>query len=106
MEKKKYYINTGSLEISQIKYDNNEEFIIHATDDEVRILREKMNNMHDADLGTFLRSHVPIVPYHNDTANDNYDDSITEAYRMIYELGDEDTKEHIDSIGVLSDRHL
>ncbi|WP_099160040.1 hydrolase [Virgibacillus ndiopensis] len=105
-DKKKYYINMGSQEISQIKFNNNEEFIIYATDDEVRMLRGKMENMHDADFRAFFRSHVPIMSYHNDESNDDYDIGITEAYQMIYDLGDEHTKSHIDKMGVLSDKHL
>lgn len=103
MEKKKYYVNIGSGEISQIKYHNNEEFIIEATHDEVRLLREKMNNMDDASFRSFFRAHVPIMPYHNDKSNDDYDHNITEAYQMMYNLGDEQTKSHIESMGVLSD---
>ncbi|SDQ29649.1 hydrolase [Virgibacillus salinus] len=105
MEKKKFYINLGSQEISQIKYDNNEEFVIHATEDEVRILRDKMDDMYNADYRAFFRAHVPIMPYHNDSSNDDYDIGITEAFQMIYDLGDENTKKHIDSMGVLSDGH-
>ncbi|HLR74380.1 MAG TPA: hydrolase [Virgibacillus sp.] len=106
MEKKKYYVSIASGEISQIQYQNNDEFIIYATDDEVRMLRAKMDNMHDASIGAFWRAHVPIVPYHNDQPNDDYDENITEALRMIYDLGDEETKSHIQTMGVLSDRHL
>lgn len=106
MEKKKFYINTGSQEISQIKYDNNEDFVIYATEDEVGTLRQRMNHMHDADFRAFFRSHVYIKQYHDDKPNDDYDDSITEAFQIIYDLGDDTTKEHIDSMGILSDRHL
>ncbi len=105
MEKKKFYINLGSQEISQLKYDNNEEFVIHATEDEVRILRDKMDDMYNADYRSFFRSHVPIVPYHNDSSNDDYDIGMTEAFQMIHDLGDEATKKHIESMGVLSDGH-
>lgn len=101
MEKKKYYINVGSAEISQVKYDNNEAFIIQATYEEVRLLREKLNNMDSADFRTFFRAHVPILSYHKDQSNDDYDHNMSDAFQMIYNLGDEQTKSHIDDMGVL-----
>lgn len=104
--KKKYYVNIGSREISQTKYDNNDEFVIYATEDEVRLLRQRMAGMYASDFNAFLRSHVPIMPYHNDKPNDDYDTGITDAFQLIYELGDKETKAHIDSIGVLGDNRM
>lgn len=106
MEKKKYYVSVASSEISQIPFGNNADFIIHATVDEVRILRAKMDNMHDAEMGSFWRAHVPIMPYHHDQANDDYDREITNVFEMIYNLGDEETQKHINSMGILADRHM
>ncbi|MFD1040179.1 hydrolase [Virgibacillus byunsanensis] len=106
MEKKKFFINLGSQEISQIHYDNNDDFIIHATEDEVRILRDKLDHMYTSDTRAFFRAHVPIKPYHDDRSNDDYDINMTEAFKMLYNLGDEQTKSHIESMGILGDRHL
>ncbi|PAV27727.1 hydrolase [Virgibacillus profundi] len=106
MEKKKYYIDVGSGEISQVKYDNNDSFTIHATMDEISLLRAKMDNMHDASVRSFFRAHVPIMPYHNDKSNDDYDSNLTETYQMLYDLGDEQIKQHIESMGVLGDEHM
>ncbi|UJL45129.1 hydrolase [Virgibacillus sp. NKC19-16] len=106
MEKRKYYVNIGSGEISQIKYDNNEEFVIHATEDEVRLLRSKLENMHDASFNSFWRSHVPIMPYHNDKPNDDYDSNIAQAFQMLYDWGDERAKSHITEMGILKDDHM
>ncbi|MUK90052.1 hydrolase [Ornithinibacillus sp. L9] len=106
MEKKKYYVSLQAGEISQIKYDNNDEFLIYATDEEIDELRSKINQMDDAAFGTFLRAHIPIKPYHEDPQNDDYDAGITEAFQMLYQLGDENTKSHIESIGILSNRHM
>ncbi|GAA0428493.1 hypothetical protein GCM10008983_00990 [Lentibacillus halophilus] len=106
MDRKKYYVNAGSKEISQVRFDNNDVFTIFATDDEVNTLRHKMNNMDASDTRTFFRAHVPIKPYHDDESNDDYDHEITEAYRMIHALGDDETKQHITTMGILSDRDL
>ncbi|WP_047983647.1 hypothetical protein [Ornithinibacillus californiensis] len=106
MEKKKYYVEIGSGEISQEKYQNNDSFTIHATADEVAILRAKLTNMHDSSQQSFWRAHVPIVPYHNDRANDDYDSEMVEVYQMLYELGDDTAKSHIESIGILGENHI
>ncbi|SFA91860.1 hypothetical protein SAMN04488072_103262 [Lentibacillus halodurans] len=104
--KKKFYINLGTQEISQIEYDNNNEFVIYATEDEVRLLRQRLDGMHTSDIHAFFRAHVPIMPYHNDKSNDDYDTGITDAFQMIYELGNEETKKHIENMGVLGDNHM
>ncbi|WP_337969980.1 hydrolase [Virgibacillus salexigens] len=106
MEKKKYYVNMGTGEISKLKYDNNEDFVIHATDDEIVLLREKLNEADASGIRTFFRAHIPVVPYHNDPSNDEFDNELMEAYRMVYQLGDEQAKSHIESMGILGDRPL
>ncbi|WP_077625006.1 hydrolase [Sediminibacillus massiliensis] len=103
MEKKKYYVNVGTQEISQLQAGNNKDFTIFATEDEVFQLREHLTEMYNSDVRGFWRSHVPIDPYHNDSPNDDYDEGIIEAFRMLHELGDEKTKAHIDSMQILSD---
>ncbi|WP_186576444.1 hydrolase [Aquibacillus kalidii] len=101
MEKKKYYVNIGTQEISQVEFGNNNDFIIHANDEEVFLLREKMNEMYNADMNGFVRAHIPYVPYHNDESNDNYDDGLIDAFKMIHDLGDGKTREHIESMNIL-----
>ncbi|SER99493.1 hypothetical protein SAMN04487944_114128 [Gracilibacillus ureilyticus] len=92
MNKKKYYVNIATQEISQIPYGTNTEFVINATDEEVFFLREKFNEIRDADMGAFVRAHIPFMPYHNDPQNDEYDSGLKGAYQMIYDLADNETK--------------
>lgn len=106
MDKKKYYVEIGSGEISQVKYQNNDSFTIYATDDEVTLLRARFRNMDGSANDSFWRAHVPIMPYHHDRPNDHYDSEMVDVYRMLYELGDETTKNHIESIGILGDNHI
>ena len=106
MEKKTYYVDIGSGEISQTKYQNNDSFTINATPEEVTMLRAKLNNMDGSAFNSFWRSHVPIMPYHNDNANDSYDAGMIDVYQMLYDLGDETVKNHIKSIGILGENHI
>lgn len=101
MEREKYYVSVASGEISQIQFGNNDDFTIYATDSEVNDLRGMMDVMHQADVKTFFRAHIPIMPYHRDEANDQYNSGIQEAYQKIYQLGDEQTKENIKNMNIL-----
>lgn len=106
MERKKYFVSVASGEISQVQYGNNDDFTIYATDSEVRDLRAKMDVMQNADFKSFWRAHVPIMPYHKDKANDQYNAGIQEAFQMIYDLGVDQTKADIKSMGVLDAEYL
>jgi len=106
MEKEKYYVSLASGEISRIRFGNNDDFTIQATADEVRLLRAKLDNMHASEIGSFWRAHVPIKPYHNDQANDDYDREITEAFQMLFDLGNEETRTHITQMEILTDQHM
>lgn len=101
MDKQKYYVNLGSKEISTVKFQNNDSYVIYANDDEIQRLRQIFDHMHDGDMNTFYRVHVPIMPYHKDKGNDTYDAGMLDAFQIIYDLGDERTKEHVTDIGVL-----
>ncbi|MFC4387190.1 hydrolase [Gracilibacillus marinus] len=92
MTKKTYYVNIATQEISQIPYGTNTQFTIEATDEEVFLLREKFNEVRSAEFSTYIRAHIPFVPYHNDPENDAYDEGLSGAYQMIYKLGTEETK--------------
>ncbi|UOQ46429.1 hydrolase [Halobacillus salinarum] len=103
MEKKKYNINLGTREISVNHDANNDDFAIYATEDEALKLREVFNEIYNSDVRSFFRAHVPAEPYHYDQANDEYDEGMAAAFRMIYELGDEGTKKQIEEMDVLKD---
>ncbi|MFG6148203.1 hydrolase [Halobacillus sp. B23F22_1] len=103
MNKRPYYVNIGTREIS-INHDaNNDDFIIHADEEDLLLLREVFDEMYNSDTRSFFRAHVPFDPYHRDQSNDEFDEGMKSAFRMIYDLGDEKTKQHISSMGVLED---
>ncbi|KGX89510.1 hydrolase [Pontibacillus halophilus JSM 076056 = DSM 19796] len=99
MEKKHtFYINLGTREISQVHEGNNDVFTIEATMEEMFRLRQVLDEAYNADGRAFLRAHIPYKHYSEDPENDDYDNSLRMAYRMLYDLGDEDTKAFIHSI--------
>jgi hypothetical protein len=99
--KKTYYVSVGSAEISQSATSSPWEFKIEATDDEIIRLREYFDQNYSTDWQSFWRAHVPFMEYHHDRQNDAYDRTMTNVYKMIYDLGDEEAKKHIESMGIL-----
>ena len=103
MVRKKYYVNLSTGDITQNNTDNNAAYTIFADEREAGELRSKMENMHDASFASFFRAHIPIVPYHHDPQNDMYDKNLREAFQLLYELGDDQAKQHVESIGILTE---
>jgi len=107
--KKTYYINVGQGEISQSSTDSPWDFKIRANDEEIIMLREYFDQIYSSDIQSFFRAHVPYVQYHFDRENDGYDQTLIKAYRLIHDLGDEETRKHIETMGILnshSEEHL
>lgn len=102
-EKSTYYINIGSGEISRSSTDSPWNFKIEATDEEITRLRQIFDENYNVEWAGFWRAHVPIMEYHHDRPNDDYDKHMIEVYRMIHELGDQEAKQHIDKMGILKD---
>ena len=100
--KKTYYISIGNGQISQVKTADTYNFEISANDEEITELREHFDQAYVEDLGSFVRSHVPFVEYHHDSNNDRYDEQLQKAYRMIYDLGNHETKELVAQMGIIN----
>ncbi|AGK55301.1 MAG: hypothetical protein K0S25_1465 [Bacillus sp. (in: firmicutes)] len=103
LNKKTYYIALGTGEIMQSATDSPWNFKITATDDEIIQLREYFDQNYSTEWQNFFRAHVPYVQYHYDRENDAYDKTTEKIYKLIYDLGDEEAKQHIRSIGILPD---
>ncbi|GAA0465022.1 hydrolase [Alkalibacillus silvisoli] len=98
MDKRKFYISVESGEISEYKAGDNDDFIIYGDPDEIIALRECMDNLKGAEGGTGFRAIIPFREYHNDDENDLYDYQLMKSYKMIYNLGDDTTKRHIETM--------
>lgn len=100
-QKKTYYIDVGTGHITQSATDSTWSFKIYATDHEIKKLRNLFDQNYSTEWQNFFRAHVPYVPYHYDQENDAYDSKIQEIYAIIYKLGDEEAKQHIEAINIL-----
>jgi len=100
-ERTAYYIHVGNGEILRTSKDSPWNFRIFATDEEITRLREVFESNYSVEWQNFFRSHVPYVQYHYDRENDDYDRNLQKIYKMIYELGDDEAKHHIEKMGIL-----
>lgn len=98
---KTYYVSVQAQRIMERQGDGPYEFEIIATKDQIDQLNEIFEKMKAADHMSYWSSHIPYIPYHEDPQNDAYDLHLKKAYRMIYELGTEETKQHIESMNIL-----
>lgn len=100
-QKKTYYIDVGSGEISQSATSSTWSYKIQANDEEITQLRELFDQNYSTEWKNFYRAHVPYLEYHYDRENDAYDSTIQQVYGMLYKLGDEEAKNHIESMNIL-----
>ncbi|MCM3725489.1 hydrolase [Neobacillus cucumis] len=100
-QKKTYYIDVGTGQILSNASSSTWSYKIEATDDEITQLRELFNQNYSTEWKNFFRAHVPFVQYHYDRENDSYDSTIQEVYGMLYKLGDQEAKNHIQSMNIL-----
>lgn len=101
-QKKTYYIDVGTGEISRSATSSTWSYKIEATDEEISDLRELFEQNYENEWGSFWRAHTPYVQYHHDRENDAYDNTLKQMYGMIHKLGDEEAKNHIESMDILS----
>lgn len=100
-QKKTYYIDVGHGGISQSPTSSEWSYKIQATDEEITQLRELFEQNYSTEWQNFFRAHVPYVQYHYDRENDAYDQTIKQVYGMIYNLGDEEARNHIETMNIL-----
>lgn len=103
LEKNIYYIAIGSGEIMSTPTASPWQFKIEATDEEIRSLRAIFDSSADNSVADYLRAHIPFREYHKDPTNNVYDQNLLRAYETVHQLGDEEAKSHIESMGILTD---
>ncbi len=102
--KKTYYINISSGEISQSRFDSPWNFQIEASPNEIQTLRQYFDQNEAGDFPNFLRAHIPFRDYHYDEVNDRQDEALQQIYGFIYQRGNEETKQLIESMEILKNK--
>lgn len=101
MERKRYYVSVQSGTIMPNQGDAGYELEIEATAEEVALIFRLFDKIAELDLAAIVRTPLPGIPYHHDWVNDDYDVCLQEIYQMLYHVGTEQTKEHIQSMNML-----
>ena len=100
MKKNKYYIKVGSGEILPERTMSEWEFEIIATPEEAMRLRQLLEETNSESNSIFLKAHIPMQEDY-DEENIPYDKKLRQVYQLIHDLGTDETKEHIQSMGIL-----
>lgn len=100
-QKKTYYIDVGTGGISQSAGSSTWSYKIQATDEEIIQLRELFDQNYSTEWKNFFRAHTPYVQYHYDRENDAYDNTIQHVYGMLHKLGDDEARNHIESMNII-----
>ncbi|MET3683615.1 hypothetical protein ABID56_001724 [Alkalibacillus flavidus] len=98
MNERKFYVSIETGEISEAKAGNNDDFVIYGGPEDIISLRECFDDLKRAEADTGFRATIPFKEYHQDDENDAYDYLFMKGYKKIYELGDAETKHHIESM--------
>ncbi|WP_053367468.1 hypothetical protein [Bacillus sp. FJAT-27245] len=105
-DKKTYYIAVESGEISRDETSSTWSFKIKATDEEITELRSLFNENYANEWKNFIRAHIPFREYHHDKENNAIDEKLKQIYQAIHDLGDEQAKNHIEEMGILSENPM
>jgi hypothetical protein len=105
MEKKTYYVtmdigqHAGEIRDFLEENDGVYDFEIQATPDEIGRLEDLFMQVQDTDFKMFWLAHIPFL---DNERKENLDEDhlIRRIYRMIYELGTDETKERIRRAGI------
>lgn len=100
LEKKTYYVSVGAGQVLLDKEAAPFELVIRANEEELNKLQELFEETSSADEAAALTfSGSPTV---SDPVEDaTYDGLMRDIYRLLHELGTDETKRHIESMGIL-----
>jgi len=102
MDKTRYYVSVQAKTITINQGDASYELEIDATGQDVERLKQLFNEMDHNDFVSGFRTVSGVsMPYHLDEPNDRYVNNIKDVYRMLHNLGTEETKQHIREMNIL-----
>jgi hypothetical protein len=104
LEKKRYYVTlqagTTVAEIRDEKGSSTYDFEIEATDVEVEMLRDLLNNCVHGDFMMWMHGHT-LWSDMPDRDNDEYDDNLRAIYQIIYQHGTPKTRQDLEQMGLV-----
>ena len=101
--KERYYLDLVNGDIVQAHTGHEVPFVFYADENHLHKMRKRLDDMRNAEQESFLRAHIPFTTVDDSPVNMSYDHSLKELYQLLYQLGDEEAKKHIESIGILDE---
>lgn len=103
MDKRTYYVNVGTGEVLEDPSALNYEFVISATDEEFDKLQELFEEIDNSSQASYAFTWYPWEIYTADASkyDREYDYYLSEIYRTLHQLGNAQTRQHIESMNVL-----
>ncbi|MBD7938197.1 MULTISPECIES: hydrolase [Cytobacillus] len=96
-----YFINLENGTILDTMDGHDWQFRVYATGAEIAELNRFLDENYHAELKTFARAQVPFLEYHKKSPNPEYDQILMRLYEMIYQLGDQEAKNHIEEMNII-----
>jgi hypothetical protein len=96
MDKRKYYVSVGTGDVHDTPVASSYQFEIEATPAEAARLSALLDKANTDAGNGFLQ----IRAFENDK-HKAFDETFSSIYQTIHDLGDDTTKEHIESMGIL-----
>ncbi|MBB6672312.1 hypothetical protein [Cohnella nanjingensis] len=101
-DRKTYYVAVGAGQILEDPTVAPFEFAIRANDEELNKLQDRFEDLSSADETTAFR-YADWVSGSDKEMLGEYDRQMRGIYSLLYELGTEETKRHIESAGLLEE---
>jgi hypothetical protein len=99
LEKKRYYVTLqAGTTVAEIRDEKG--FEIEATDVEVEMLRDLLNNCVHGDFMMWMHGHT-LWSDMPDRDNDEYDDNLRAIYQIIYQHGTPKTRQDLEQMGLV-----
>lgn len=80
----------------------NEQLEVRGTEEEIDMLLHMLEQLKRDDELTQFRAPIPYKSADHDKATDQFNDDLLKLYQLIYHLGTENTKAHIDDMNILN----
>ncbi|USB33748.1 hypothetical protein [Paenibacillus sp. YPG26] len=98
--KTRYYVSVTHQLIQDVENES-AEYKVDLDDEELGLLRDKLDELAKEDEYTLKRAPVPYKSADKDEATDHYNDKLIAVYAYLHQIGDEKTRQAIESLGVL-----
>lgn len=102
MKKETYYVTVdGTIHTEKLLDDAPYDFEVQATDEEIKNLQDLFQRTYDNEWDTYLEAHLPYRTEQRQKESLDVDKNVKEIYSAIYQLGTDETKKSIESLGLL-----